>query len=116
VKLVRLHERESIGIAWNPGVERFGAAAVFALKLGSNAYWWAACALALTGIGVLARREGWRAVSHPAVVIWAYFAAVHAVTVIQDRYRLPAIPLVAALAGIALAAARNALRPTAAGR
>ena len=37
------------------------------------------------------------------LALWIYFALVHAVTVGQDRYHLPSVPYVAALAGVALA-------------
>jgi hypothetical protein len=110
VKLVRLHERESIGISWNvQGLERrLPHRTVMALKIASNVYWWVLLGLALAGVAVLARRIGWHAALHPAVVTWGYLAAVHATTVVQDRYHLPSNPFIAALAGVALA---SALRP-----
>ncbi len=105
LKLVRLHERESIGVTWNSkGLEPLGPRAVLALKLVANAYWWAAFAMAIAGIVLVARREGLRASAHPTVAVWAYFAVVHAVTVIQDRYHFPAIPFMAALVGAVAAA------------
>lgn len=106
VKLVRLHDRESIGIAWNAQglAGRLPPSAVLGLKLASNLYWWVVLGLAVGGVGLLARRTGWRVLFHAAVVTWGYFAAVHAITVVQDRYHLPSNPFIAALAGLALAA------------
>lgn len=108
VKLLRLHERESIGITWNSaGLERFGGRTVFALKLVSNIYWWVCCSLAIAGTVILTRREGWRTLAHPALAIWGYFAAVHAITLIQDRYHFPSIPFIATLAAYAMVAWRT---------
>jgi 4-hydroxybenzoate polyprenyltransferase/phosphoserine phosphatase/4-amino-4-deoxy-L-arabinose transferase-like glycosyltransferase len=103
-KLVTLHDRETIGALWNPGLrERYGAGAERAFKGVATVFWWAALALGLAGAAVLLAREGFRAwAGHPAVAIWACLAATHAVIVVQDRYHFPAIPLVAALAGLAL--------------
>ena len=54
---------------------------------------------------MFARREGlWAALTHPALAVWAYFTAVHAVIVIQDRYHLPATPMIASFAAVALIA------------
>lgn len=109
VKLVRLHERESIGVGWNvEGLrQRTTDGGILALKVAGNAYWWATLVLAVAGAGVLARRTGWRVVLHPAVALWGYFAAVHAVTVVQDRYHFPSIPFIAMLAAVAVSAART---------
>jgi hypothetical protein len=116
-KLVALHARESIGVTWNGRglAERFGPAAIAALKLAGNAFWWGALASALAGAVGLALHRRWTALLAPAV-IWGYFAALHAVTVIQDRYHFPSIPFIAALAGVAIVEARRALTDRAAGR
>ena len=110
VKAVRLHERESIGVVWNrPGLERTFAGlppatrddAIFGIKLTSNIYWWAV--LLLAAFGVVRLAATWpllRWLTSPPVLIWAYFTAVHAVTVIQDRYHFAAIPLVGMLAAV----------------
>jgi 4-amino-4-deoxy-L-arabinose transferase-like glycosyltransferase len=105
VKLVRLHDRETIGVVWNADglARRYPAWLIRGLKLASTAYWWAGLALALAGTGWLVWTRGvWAAATHPAVVLWAYFAAVHAVTVIQDRYHMASLPVIAALAALAL--------------
>ncbi len=106
VKFVRLHERESIGVIWNgPGLaERFSAGVILAIKIASNVYWWGALTLAIAGGIALIRARGLiRTLFQPAVLIWGYFAAVHAITVAQDRYHFPIIPSLAILAGYVLA-------------
>jgi 4-amino-4-deoxy-L-arabinose transferase-like glycosyltransferase len=105
VKFVRLHERESIGIAWNITALRtwFSPAAIWGLKIFNNLYWWAALGLGLAGLVALARDRGvLAALSHPAVLVWGYFATIHAIVVIQDRYHFPIIPSIAALGGFFL--------------
>ena len=104
-KAVLLHDRETIGVNWNAEglTERFGLAVIHPLRVLSTGYWWGVLALALAGLAILVRREGiWRVALHPAVLTWAYFAAVHGVMVIQDRYHFPVIPSVAMLAAVAL--------------
>ena len=104
VKLVRLHDRESIGLVWNlHGLEPLGTRAIAGLKVGSSLYWWAALAFALWGVVVLVQSVGvLPGLFHPTVLIWGYFAAVHAVTVIADRYHMPSIPSIACLAALTL--------------
>jgi len=112
IKALRLHERESIGVAWNErGLEqaaaRISPAAVGPVirgtKLVSNLYWWLVLALAVLGVIRLVLTRGPLAALLTApVLIWAYFAAVHAVTVIQDRYHFAYVPCIAALAAVAL--------------
>ena len=103
-KLVSTHDRETIGVAWNPGLrERFGARAESIAKGLSTAFWWGALALGLVGALLLLRREGFRGwASSPAVAFWAYFALTCSVIVAQDRYHFPSIPFIAALAGLTL--------------
>ena len=105
-KAVRLHDRETVGVVWNQaGIERLGGPrAVLALKLISTLYWYAAVALALAGIVLAARRDGaWRTLISTPVWLWLYVTAVHAVIVVGDRYHVPANPMIALLAGLALA-------------
>lgn len=107
VKAVRLHERETIGIAWNRDAlgARVGPRAMTLMKVSGQAYWLVALASSLCGVVILARRYRLRALVHPALAIWGYFTAVHAVIVIQDRYHLPATPMIASLAALAFVAA-----------
>jgi hypothetical protein len=103
-RLIITHGGESIGVVWNEtGVtERFGARAMIPLKLANGAYWGLALLAAIGGIVVLVRSMGLRAVVlAPVALLWAYFAAIHAIVVAQDRYHFPSIPFIAALAAVA---------------
>ena len=104
-KAVLLHDRESIGIAWNEkGLEqRFGSWIVFPLKLVSSPYWWVMLAGGLYGGLMLLRQRSWLdALTLPPLTAWAYFVAVHSVVVNGDRYHMPSIPFVAMLAAYGL--------------
>lgn len=112
LKAAKLHASETIGTVWNlEGLRRVAPTLmaddtgwpVRILKAMSTGYWLLVLVLGVSGFVVLVRRAGlWQTLAHPAVVIWAYFTAVHAVIVIQDRYHLPATPMIAALAGLAI--------------
>lgn len=109
-KAVRLHDRETIGVAWNlEGLKRFSSffdtgPGSKLLKAVSSGYWYLMLVLGSVGVVILARREGvWRALTHPTVVFFAYFTGVHAIMVIQDRYHYPITPMVASLASMAIA-------------
>jgi hypothetical protein len=104
IKLVRLHDRETIGVVWNAhGLEPLGKIGISALKIASTCYWWAVLALGLWGIVALVRSDGvLSTLLHPTVLLWGYFAMLHAVTVIADRYHMPSIPGIACLAAVAL--------------
>lgn len=117
VKAVRVNERETIGVVWNKdGLKRvMPQSAITALKITGQAFWLGMVAASLIGVFVLIRTRGlWQATLHPTVLIWAYFTAVHAVIVFQDRYHFPATPMVGALA--ALATSHTVWRPKAAPR
>jgi 4-amino-4-deoxy-L-arabinose transferase-like glycosyltransferase len=105
-KLVRLHDRETIGLVWNPGFrERFGSRAEGIAKAVSTAFWLAVLGLAIVGGALLFRRSGVLGfLGAMAPMLWLYFALTHAVIVIQDRYHFPSIPFIASLAGVSLAA------------
>lgn len=103
VKLARLHERETIGVVWNkPGLERrFSASVLMPLKAISTGYWLLMLAAGLAGAALLIVRRGLiSGLGNIAVLTWGYFAFVHAVTVIQDRYHFASIPFIAALAAL----------------
>jgi hypothetical protein len=104
VRIVRLHERETIGIRWNiEGLRRvMPDRSIDLLKWGSQVYWLAVLGMGLAGVALLALRTGISCTfSHPALLIWMYFTAVHAVTVHQDRYHFPVTPFIGALAAVA---------------
>ncbi len=106
-KAFRLHQRETIGVVWNEAaiVALVGATGATALKLISTGYWYVALFAALGGVVVLGRRIGWwgALLSAPAW-LWLYFTAIHAIIVVGDRYHMPAVPLIALLAGVGFAA------------
>lgn len=103
-KLVTTYERETIAIAWNArGLAGLDEQRLRALKLAFTAYWWAMLVASFFGIGVLLVARDWRGLlGNVPLALWAYFALVHAITVGQDRYHLPAVPWIAALAGLAV--------------
>jgi 4-amino-4-deoxy-L-arabinose transferase-like glycosyltransferase len=105
-KLVLTHDRETIGIVWNQDVlePAIGPRGILAAKLVSTAYWLAVLALAVAGAAIVLARERWRGLIHPALLTWAYFAALHAITLANDRYHFPSIPYIATLAAIAAVA------------
>lgn len=105
-KLIRLHKRETIGVAWNEKglVYRYGTGVLLPLKLVSEGYWLVMLGLALIGIILLGKQQGWLTmIVHPVVVIWGYFAFGHAVTEIDDRYHFYSIPMIAMLAAFMIA-------------
>lgn len=105
-KAVLLHERETIGVAWNEAgiVALAGASGATALKALSTLYWYGVLAAGGVGAIVLMRREGWwTGVLSPPVWLWLYLIGVHAVIVIGDRYHMPFYPFIAVLAGVFLA-------------
>jgi 4-amino-4-deoxy-L-arabinose transferase-like glycosyltransferase len=106
-KAVLLHDRETIGIAWNQeGLRQvMGERQMLLLKVASQAYWLVVMMGGLAGAGMMLSRHGRLALFHPALLVWGYFTAVHAVIVIQDRYHYPATPMIASLAAMALVAA-----------
>lgn len=107
-KALLLHVGETVAIHWNAGgIKRsFGENALLLLKLLTQGFWTIALLLSLVGIGIVARRDGiLSALFHPIVLTWAYFTAVYAITVIQDRYHFPSHPLVAALAAVTIVSA-----------
>lgn len=104
-KVYWLNRHETIGVVWNEeGIrERFGVRTVVLLKIINNGYWLACLFIGVVGVWVLAREIGtWSALTHIVFVMWAYFTAVHAVIVVQDRYHMPSVPFIAVLAAVAL--------------
>lgn len=111
VKAVRLYERETIGVVWNePGLRRIGATdrVIQALKLVSSVlFWLPVLAAALLGAALLIVRRRWVGLTHPAIALWAYYTAVHAVIVFQDRYHFGLTPALGALAAFAFTTFRK---------
>jgi hypothetical protein len=113
-KAVLLHDRESIGVAWNEkGLEqRFGSWILLPLKLVSTPYWWAMLAGGIYGVILILRHRTWLdALTLPPLTAWAYFVAVHSVVVNGDRYHMPSIPFIAMLAAYALSVIISQRRP-----
>jgi len=106
-KFVTLHANEAIFVDWNEvGIERvFGKGANQPLKYVGTGYWLLIITASLTGVVVLMRGVGfWAVWLHPAWLFWGYFASVHAVIVVQDRYHYPNVPFIAAFASVPLLA------------
>jgi len=104
-RIVDLHSRETIGVAWNEVAigDLFGDLGIFIAKALSSAYWIALVLSALAGIVVLAKRHKLGALFHPIFGSWAYFTAVHSIIVSGDRYHMPSAPFVAILSGVFVA-------------
>ena len=83
------------------------------LKLASTVYWWVGLALGLWGLGLRIRALRFRVVFEPPLLFWAYFAAVHAVVVVMDRYHFPSVPFIAILAAQAIVWIRSRRAPSA---
>jgi 4-amino-4-deoxy-L-arabinose transferase-like glycosyltransferase len=106
-KAFALHERETIGVAWNEAgiIALAGPRGATALKALSTLYWYGVLATGLAGVVVVMRRMGWwTGLLSPPVWMWLYLTAIHAVIVIGDRYHMPSYPFIALLSGVALAA------------
>lgn len=109
-KLFKLHMGETIFVHWNVhGIERvFGSWAHLPLKAIASGYWYAALLFGLAGLVIVAARRDWyRQIFHPAILMWAYFSAVHAVIVVGDRYHFPNIPFIVVLATVSAAFLSN---------
>lgn len=111
-RLVQLHNRETIGAVWNEAaiLARAGAPGLLAAKLLATGYWYLLLGCALGGLALRLRDHRLGALFHPVFGGWAYFTAVHAIIVAEDRYHMPASPFIALLAGVALAALAQTLR------
>ena len=117
LRTLNTHSRETIAVVWNEtGItQTFGAWAVAPFKAVSSAYWLIIFGISLVAI-VLFIQAALRAdtyyrkltvISHPAIVLVAYYIAVHGVIVGGDRYHFPAIPFFAMLAASAALAMIN---------
>lgn len=107
VKLVKLNDRETIGVIWNADAlqPRIGNAGMTLMKLVATGYWYLVLIGGFAGIAVLARQSGWPAAFfNPPVALWGYFTALHAVVVAEDRYHMPSSAFIAMMAAVALVA------------
>lgn len=106
VRFFRVHERESIGVVWNDKsleARGIGARGQLVIKVLSNVFWWSVLALAIVGLCFSVKSRGFvGTLADPLIALWLYFAVVHAVTVVQDRYHYPFIPSVAAMAALSI--------------
>lgn len=106
-KMVKLNERETIGVVWNAnGLNPLvGERGIIVAKVIASGYWYMVLIGGWAGVIVIARRQSiFAAVFNPAFALWAYFTALHVVTVAEDRYHMPSSPFVVMLAAVALAA------------
>jgi len=109
-KVYWLHDHETIGVHWNLAAlqQLYGERAVWCLKLLSDTYWWLVLLLGLTGAVLVILKHGiWVVFVSVPLVLWAYFTALHAVIVVQDRYHFPCLPFIAILAGVAICEVRR---------
>ena len=104
-RIVTLHNRETIGVVWNEAqlTARIGETGIRLTKALATGYWFVLLALALAGLAVLLARLHLGALFHPVFGSWAYFTAVHAIIVVEDRYHMPSSPFIALLAGVSVA-------------
>lgn len=101
VKAFKLHDRETIGVVWNSEEIQnlIGTSGEQMLKVISSLYWYATIALTLAAVFVLGRPTyDHRGLFAPPVILLLYLIAVHAVIVVNDRYHMPQIPLMALMA------------------
>lgn len=111
-RLIDTHSRETIGIAWNQAglTRRYGTWVLMPLKVVSQLFWILVLGLSLVGIIRLGQEWGWlAAIVHPTVLIWAYYALIHVITVSGDRYHFPSAPMIAVLAALTI---RDIIRRT----
>jgi len=103
-KAVIYHAGETIAVHWNKkGIEKtLGTAAMLPAKILTQGYWTLILIFAFGGVIVLCKRNGVvTGLAHPLVLPWLYFAAVHSIILVQDRYHFPAHPFIAILAAVA---------------
>lgn len=102
-----IHDRETIGVAWNQRslIPQIGERGMQALKWVASLYW----GLILAGgvVAILwhfAKGIGWRILFSIPMAAWGYFASVHVVILAADRFHMPQAPFIAMLTASMLAA------------
>ncbi|MDA8586925.1 glycosyltransferase family 39 protein [Rhodobacteraceae bacterium] len=115
-KLVIIHDRETVGVAWNQMALRplIGTTGEAVLKGLATLYWWVILGAALIGlIWQIIRGIGLTILWSIPMAAWGYFASIHAIILAGDRFHMPQAPFVAMLGASALAgwlARRDQLR------
>jgi 4-amino-4-deoxy-L-arabinose transferase-like glycosyltransferase len=116
-----VHDRETIGVAWNQrGLDLlgFGDGGLLVLKAIANLFWWSVLALGLFGVvWQVARGAGWRFLLSLPVLVWVYFAGIHAIVLAADRFHMPQTPFIAMIAAAFIVGwLKSAARINASGR
>jgi hypothetical protein len=111
-KLFYIHARETIAVHWNePGLKnKVGTWVITPFKLVTQAFWIVCLLLAITGTVALFARaarerllcKGLQVLTNYPVILWLYYAILHAIIVAQDRYHFPSIPFIAMLSAMAI--------------
>ena len=101
-RTITLHNRETIGVAWNlQGIEeKLGTTGSTVAKIIASGYWYLLLLAALAGVIILLKNHKLNALFHPIFGSWAYFTAIHAIIVAEDRYHIPATPFIAIIAAV----------------
>ena len=104
VKAAMLFRQETVAVAWNSrGIEAsLGAWAVLPLKAIATGYWYVMILGAAAGLALTVRRAGAVATLFGLpVLLIGYFAALHGVIFVSDRFHMPLNPIIAILAAVA---------------
>lgn len=119
-KLVGTHATETIAVHWNSGgiKERFGERAMLPFKALTQGYWSMVLLSALVGVFGICMAvlragtvmEKLTVLAAPPLVLWAYFASVHAIVISQDRYHLQSVAFIAMLSASGVLAILDRLR------
>lgn len=112
-KLVIIHDRETIGVAWNQQALRplIGETGLSVLKTIATGYWLVVLVGGLMAIlWHLFRGLGWRILFSVPLAAWGYFSSIHAIILAGDRFHIPQSPFIAILAASALVGVLTARR------
>ena len=104
-RVINTYSRESIGVQWNAeGLStRYGQWILTPLKVINQLYWIPVLGLGLMGLVLLGKRYGLATMlTHPVSLFLGYFTLIPAITVAQDRYHFPSIPMISILAAFTI--------------